>query len=273
MFDMRLDYLDLQGERQRQGSYKVKEKDEDGIEYESTVMTYDGLALQFFSALNLIPHSATRHSRGEYFTEERDIFWVAYEYKFSLQFKGGFFLRTDYKDLLELALKFFKERNITVSVSRTDLGFAFSFKSDFFKELMKGDYKSLLVKTIVHKKKTVYFIAKNSRVEIVGYSKTNHLKKLKNNSYKERFYKSLGIDSSFEEEIFRIDLRLRQKAMNTFITDELHKEKINFEAIESGILKQIAKRVSLPKKIRDALKIKRNRKAKSPFRSNKETNL
>lgn len=256
MFDRRLDYLDLQIHRKRVGEIRIKGMDEEGIECETRILTHDGLGFELFQHLGIFPATMTRKFSSEYASPERDIFWEAYETNASLQLKGAFFIRPDYKELLQKIVLFLKERNITFNVSRVDLAFTFPFAGDFFKELMKGDYKNLLVKPRIQKKQWHYLICENSRFEMAGYCKTKQLQKLKNEVYNERFLKSLGLNQLPEENLYRIDLRLRQKETNTQITEALYNGVINFEAIEAEIISQAAKRMRFSKKMRVALKLK-----------------
>lgn len=253
LLDTRIDYLDLQLHR---GPVKTTvffdSLDEDGVPVRERMSVIDKVGYELFQFLGEFPDQKRRAFSGEYSTKNRDIFFESYPLVASLQLKGRFFLRADYKEKLQEIINYLKSQGIPFTVSRIDLAYTFTYEGSFFKDLMKSDFKNLNVRPLIKKKEYLYLKAENSRFEMAAYNKTEQVKKEKGDDYKDSFLMALGLDD-LPENLYRMDLRLRQKDVCKAVLETLYLEKINFEDVEKEIIKQASNRMIFPKKIRQVL--------------------
>ncbi len=253
LLDTRIDYLDLQIHR---GPVKTviyfDSLDEDDVPVRERLSVIDKLGYELFQFLGEFPDEKRRPFSGEYSSKNKEIFFESYPLVASLQFKGRFFLNADYKEKLQKIINYLKAQEIPFTVSRIDLAYTFTYESHFFKDLMKSDFKNLNVRPLIKKKEYLYLKAENSRFEMAVYNKADQVKKEKGDDYKDSFLMALGLDD-LPENLYRMDLRLRQKDVCKPVLESLYLEKINFEAVEREIVKQASNRLIFSKKISQVL--------------------
>lgn len=262
MKDRRLDYLTLMIERPWTTNLMLREKDEDGIESVSTVLTLDVVGHEFFQAMGkgfCVDQPYITSQKKYYRTDDKMMFWFPYAEKAELNFKGKFFLQTDWQGEIRKAVSFFTSRGFTFSASRVDLNYKFTYDGKFEETLLfKSNFGKLRVRPELFEKNWGRVFAGNSRFQLYGYNKTRQLKETKedkDNEYIQLFLKTLGLKEMPAEPIYHLDLRLTPKKTDGIITKLLKEPEIDFEAIETAILTEAKKRVYFPKTIRDTLGI------------------
>lgn len=271
MIDRRLDYLTLIVERPLVQNIMIQEKDEDGIEATSTLLTLDALGHGFFQALGerfSVSQPFITSPKKYYQADNKTIFWFPYSQKAEINFKGKFFLQPKWKEKLQTAVNFLKASGFSFSNSRVDLNYKFTYDGKFEADLLlKTKFGKLKAWPELFDGNWSQIFAGNSRFQLSGYNKTKQLKETKeghDDEYIQLFLNALGLkEMPKDRPVFHLDLRLTPKKKDGIITDLLKKPEIDFDGIEAVILKETKKRVFFPKKIRDTLKIE---DWKNPFK-------
>lgn len=271
MIDRRIDYLTLVVERPLSKNLMLYDFDEDGLPQNTTLMTLDVLGHEFFIALGerFLVDRPFPTSFIEYFrTENKTIYWKPFQQKAEIQFKGKFFLQTDWKERLQKAISFLTGRNIPFNGSRVDLNYKFFYDGKFEEDLLfKSDFGKVRVLPELKNKNWGRVWGGHSRFQLSGYNKTRQLKEAKEDhdpEYIKWFLEAVGLTAIPKDKpLFHLDLRLTPKKKDGVITNLLKIAVIDFQAIEDAILSEAKKKIYLPKKIRDALGIK---DWKNPFK-------
>lgn len=273
-FDTRADYLDLQAICERKEATTFFQIDRDGKPFETELITYDAWAIDFFLHLGLKIKTKNKGYEAKlYFSDDESIVWARQRAKdpgASVQFKGSFFLRADHQALLDKAVSFFKERNITFHPTRVDIGVLFTLENQhkFYSELFKIDWGPLEDgedgRIYFGKKQFVGLERKHSRLEVDFYNKKRQVekKKVDDPSYKDRLLTILKM-TTLPDNLTKLDIRIRQKDQMKSILPYFLSVPVNWKAIEEQVFTQCEARVRFPKKMRDLLGFKGRARKKS----------
>lgn len=230
-----LDYLDIQVVRQRENFI---------IEDEGRILTDgDSLPYTFYKKLGISFKRVGFYSKILYESDDKAIFLYIKDTQTSIQFKGKFFLKKNWEQILEQTLKVISENSWQFHITRIDL--ALTYKTELGIDVIskKIDYKNLLIRTYERKKNITYLKSSNSSVDIVLYDKTKEMESNKDSKYKEIFQEEFNNDVSY---LKRLEFRLKNKRTNLKITQKI--SNYNKEEIEKIIFEEIFKRIKIKSK-------------------------
>jgi hypothetical protein len=126
---------------------------------------------------------------------------------YEVHFRGKFFLREGF-ELFSSVYKAMLGLGYSPHISRLDVCFTGEWEfQDLAKTILRSNFKGLEVDTKKRKKLITYIKAHNVRFDILCYSKTSQLRRLKDKEYVESFRKRYGTD----ENISRIEVRLHNR--------------------------------------------------------------
>lgn len=262
IFDRRPDYCDLQISLPRKETVEILQTDEDGIPYTTTVATYDGWAVEFFQFMGM-EYDLKGFYKKYYQSKDGSLVWAREgdkKEKASLQFKGGFYLQTAWKEEFSKAISFFRLRGIKFHPSRWDVGILFQVDDErkFYRVVVdKLKWPAMRCHYQFDTEVEQGFIAKHSRLEVAFYNKSRHVRETKQDTeYKKRILEIVGLDE-LPENLMKCDIRIRQKDQTREITKLLQKESIDFTAIESVVLKKCGLKTKMGRKLKKTLGLTR----------------
>jgi hypothetical protein len=165
---------------------------------------------------------------------------------YEIHFRGKFFLRESY-ELFFAIYECIVSLGYVPHLSRIDICFTGVWEfQDLAKNLLRSDFKNLEIDFKKKKKKLTYVKAHNVRFELLCYSKTAHLARLKDKDYIAQFHKRYGTEGS----ISRIEARLHNRHNLDVFTSLLNGEhKTFFNKALNELPRQILGRMKPTRKI------------------------
>lgn len=276
MLDRRPDYCDLQLKISRKETFEILQMDEDGKEFKTALITYDGWAVEFFQFMG-IEYDLKGFYKKFYLAKDGSLVWARESDKderVSLQFKGSFFLMADWELKFSKAISFFKSRNIPFHPSRWDVGILFLANDEqaFYRLVLdKEKWPQMRCHYQFETKFDAGFIAKHSRLEVAFYNKHRQVEDVKSGTiYKERLLEILKM-AVLPKNLIKCDIRIRQKDQTRTITKLLMDDEIDFNAIERVVLQKCLNKTKMGRTLKKHIGLSRTYKKIIPFTKARRT--
>lgn len=170
---------------------------------------------------------------------------------------GLFFLKADWQQQLTKILDLIEDNKWIYHATRTDLALTAIIpqQKNKIKSMEKEiDFQNLEIQRREKNKIQNYISASHSNFEVVIYDKSRQIEEVKKDSlYQKLFKEKFGQES---ENIFRLELRIKNKKPNLTITKLLMERRFDQIPQEVIRLSNTSERVKITKKIRNMFKNK-----------------